>query len=106
MKSHVRSLQQVQETKTPATWPGFPAEFPALGFRARRKSLLLQYPRQGSEHSPHFSANPHQALGDGAESGAVSTPSIIDPGLARIVAAWPALPEPIRRAMLALIETA
>jgi hypothetical protein len=29
-----------------------------------------------------------------------------DPALARIVASWPALPEPIRRAVLALIETA
>jgi hypothetical protein len=27
----------------------------------------------------------------------------LDPELARIVAAWPKLPEPIRRAMLALI---
>jgi hypothetical protein len=29
-----------------------------------------------------------------------------DPDLARIVATWPMLPEPIRRAVLALIETA
>ncbi len=28
-----------------------------------------------------------------------------DPDLARVVSAWPALPDPIRRAMLALIET-
>jgi hypothetical protein len=28
-----------------------------------------------------------------------------DPDLARIIAAWPTLPEPIRRAMLALVET-
>jgi hypothetical protein len=36
------------------------------------------------------------------------TPSAIpstDPNLARIVAAWPALPEAIRRAMLALVES-
>jgi hypothetical protein len=33
-----------------------------------------------------------------AESGA------LDPDLAKIVAAWPSLPEPIRRAVLALIE--
>jgi hypothetical protein len=31
------------------------------------------------------------------------TQSPIDPALAKIVAAWPSLPEPIRRAMLALI---
>ena len=29
---------------------------------------------------------------------------VVDPGLAKIVAAWPGLPEPIRRAMLALVE--
>jgi hypothetical protein len=34
---------------------------------------------------------------DGAESGA------LDPDLAKIVAAWFSLPEPIRRAVLALI---
>jgi hypothetical protein len=42
----------------------------------------------------------HAATGD-AESDAVG--ARIDPDLARIVAAWPTLPEPIRRAMLALI---
>jgi hypothetical protein len=31
--------------------------------------------------------------------------SPIDPLLARIIDAWPALPEPIRRAMLALAES-
>ena len=31
--------------------------------------------------------------------------SPIDPNLARIVDAWPSLPEPIRRAMLALAES-
>jgi hypothetical protein len=29
-----------------------------------------------------------------------------DPDLARILAAWPTLPEPIRRAVLALVESA
>jgi hypothetical protein len=29
-----------------------------------------------------------------------------DPNLARVVSAWPTLPEPIRRAVLALIEIA
>ena len=28
-----------------------------------------------------------------------------DPALARIIRAWPELPEPIRRAMLALVES-
>jgi hypothetical protein len=30
----------------------------------------------------------------------------IDPDLTRIAAAWPALPEPIRRAVLALVDSA
>lgn len=36
----------------------------------------------------------------GAESGAVGAR---DPDLARLIAAWPTLPEPIRRAILALV---
>jgi hypothetical protein len=47
------------------------------------------------------------------EKRTVSTPSdaldlaaALDPGLARVVDAWPALPEPIRRAMLALVDAA
>jgi len=31
--------------------------------------------------------------------------SQIDPSLARIIDAWPMLPEPIRRAMVALVES-
>jgi hypothetical protein len=38
----------------------------------------------------------------GAKSGAPAA----DPDLTRILDAWPTLPEPIRRAILALIETA
>jgi hypothetical protein len=30
----------------------------------------------------------------------------VDPDLARVLNAWPDLPEPIRRAVLALVETA
>jgi hypothetical protein len=41
----------------------------------------------------------------GAESGAFSADSSkIDPDLARIVAAWPTLAEPIKRAILALVN--
>jgi hypothetical protein len=43
----------------------------------------------------------------GATPGATSPLAMsapIDPALARIVAAWAALPVPLRRAMLALIE--
>jgi hypothetical protein len=32
--------------------------------------------------------------------------ALIDPDLARIAGAWPTLPEPIRRAILALVESA
>jgi hypothetical protein len=40
-----------------------------------------------------------------AKSGAVETNATpIDADLARVMAAWPALPEPIRRAVLALID--
>jgi hypothetical protein len=35
---------------------------------------------------------------------ATKTGGALDPDLAKIVAAWPSLPEPIRRAVLALIE--
>jgi hypothetical protein len=40
-----------------------------------------------------------------AISGAVSA-DFSDPGLARIIATWPSLPETIRRAVLALVESA
>jgi hypothetical protein len=41
----------------------------------------------------------------GSESGALSAGfSTIDPDLARIVAAWPTLAEPIKRAMVALVS--
>ena len=42
--------------------------------------------------------------GGDAESGAPSTTTPIDPKLAAVVAAWPTLPEAIRRAVLALIH--
>jgi hypothetical protein len=41
-----------------------------------------------------------------AESGALMAEfALMDPGLARIVEAWPELPEAIRKAMLQLAET-
>ena len=49
--------------------------------------------------------NDGQSAAGGAKSGAVSPDrSATDADLARIVAAWPTLPEPIRRAVLALID--
>jgi len=49
---------------------------------------------------PGNTALPEQG---GAESGALT---IADAELARLVAAWPTLPEPIRRAVLALVNSA
>ena len=51
--------------------------------------------------------NASQAAAGGAKCGAVSPdPSAADPDLAGIAASWPALPEPVRRATLALIGSA
>jgi hypothetical protein len=47
--------------------------------------------------SPRNPEIPEQA---GAETGA---PAAIAPDLAAVIAAWPTLPDPIRRALLALI---
>jgi hypothetical protein len=46
------------------------------------------------------------ATGGAAESGAVSAPADTEPDLARVVAAWPRLPEQVRAAVLALVATA
>jgi hypothetical protein len=44
---------------------------------------------------------------DGCSAGCSDAPKLFpDPDWAGVVAAWPTLPEPIRRAILALIETA
>jgi hypothetical protein len=43
----------------------------------------------------------------GAKSGALSTKAaVIDPDLAHVTAAWPALPPPIKTAILALVDAA
>jgi hypothetical protein len=44
---------------------------------------------------------------DGCSAGCSDAPKLLtDPDLARVVAAWPTLSEPIRGAILVLIETA
>jgi hypothetical protein len=48
----------------------------------------------------------NQPAGRAAKSGADSAGSPPDNDLAHVVAAWPALPEAIRRAVLALVGTA
>jgi hypothetical protein len=62
---------------------------------------------------PVFETGPRPAERPDPPSTSADTPvpdalsdALTDPDLARIVGAWPTLPEPIRRAVLALIETA
>jgi hypothetical protein len=51
--------------------------------------------------------NSDPAAAGGAKSGALADRfTFRDPDLQRLIDAWPTLPEPIRRAMLALIGTA
>jgi hypothetical protein len=58
----------------------------------------------GLERTPNSAKKSAVIEIGGAKSGAPSADSnAIDPDLARIVAAWPTLAEPIKRAMLALI---
>lgn len=61
----------------------------------------------GFEHpaqNPKKTANSDQG---GAECGAPPAFSTItDPDLARVVKAWPDLPEPVRRGILAMVEAA
>ena len=60
-----------------------------------------------SGHNPlpaNTSGNPPAPLARLAPE--AGQPAPLDPDLARVVAAWPGLPEAIRRAMLALVEVA
>jgi hypothetical protein len=77
-------------------WQGGPHDSETVLFPA-----IIEADGEGFE--PQRSSSKKSALRKrgGAESGAVGAP--LDSDLARIVAAWPTLPEPIRRAMLALI---
>ncbi len=72
-----------------------------------------QVGRGGLEQPPEAAEKTCDPGIGGAESGAVPTDSApnpkamppADPDLSRVIAAWPSLPEPIRRAVLALIQT-
>jgi hypothetical protein len=62
--------------------------------------------------SPVFETDPHSAERPDPPTTSASTPvpdalpdALTDPDLARVVEAWATLPEPIRRAVLALTET-
>jgi hypothetical protein len=61
----------------------------------------------GAEHPSKTLANRDFRQTGGAESGALVTePLVIDAELARIVAAWPTLADPIKRAVLSLVGCA
>ena len=58
-------------------------------------------------NAPNAKSIPISALQQATDAGCSGERregGITDPELARVVAAWPTLPEPIRRAMLALIR--
>jgi hypothetical protein len=62
---------------------------------------------------PTFETDPHPAERPDPPTTSASTPvpdalpdALTDPELARIAGAWPTLPDPIRRAVLALVGTA
>ncbi len=59
----------------------------------------------GVEHPSKMPGNHQIRPTGGAESGALAALTL-DPELARIVAAWPDLSDPIRRAVLALVGSA
>ena len=60
-----------------------------------------------SQHPVNTTLAPPPAVGRSAgRSDDESEGGNDDPDLARLIAAWPTLPEPIRRAMLAILEAA
>lgn len=68
-----------------------------------------EYPRQESNGSKIFGETQPICNDGGAESGAPcvsvgSSDRMISPDLAPIVKAWPTLPQPIRKAILAIVE--
>jgi hypothetical protein len=62
--------------------------------------LGLEHPQQNSSEA----ADPEEG---GAESGApAARTAISDPALAALIDAWPDLPQPVRRGILAMVEAA
>jgi hypothetical protein len=70
-----------------------------LGLEPRTYGLTC---RQGSDAT----ALPATASGDKLGSVARQLPTVADPDLARVILAWPDLPDHIRAAILALVGTA
>ena len=86
-----------------ATWTGGSAvcEKGRLPCQARLRTVNRQRPSCLPQALTRESQKP------AAEGPSTSTPAQpLDPDLARVVNAWPTLPEPIRRAIRALIESA
>ena len=60
----------------------------------------------GLEHGAKTTANANNPKIGAAESGATEADSgDSDPDLARLIDRWPSLPEAIRRAIMAMVET-
>ena len=68
------------------------------------KGLLVRFPR-GVEQSTSSSGNYAFSQTDDAKSDAVATPKGFDADLKQVIAAWGTLPQPLRRAILAIVET-
>ena len=83
------NARKVPRTLTPGAWPAAIPAFPFWGFsfRLRRKARKNRATR-------------------GRQADSLTTPPAepLDPDLARVLAAWPTLAEPIRRAILAWVE--
>jgi hypothetical protein len=69
--------------------------------RASRGEILWGFEQPAD--SPKKTASPSPG---GAQSGALAAGAAVDPGLARVVAAWPGLPAEVRDAVLALVNAA
>ena len=69
-----------------------------------------EVPRRGLEHSAQTPRK--EAISDqgGAESGAPDAPNALrrpnDPGLRRIIDAWPDLPKPLKAGIVAMVRAA
>jgi len=89
-----------EERREPA---GVPNSLAVPGKIVRSERMTLT----GFDQGPDFPGKMQESVGRSAESSAVpAPPSTIDPDLARILDIWPSLAEPIRRAVLALVESA
>lgn len=74
-------------------------ERPTSSLQSWQPPSITTDPTGTCEHTP----DNHRHYADSCgQNGPASEP--VDPQLARLVAAWPDLPEPIRRAMLAMVE--